>query len=126
MAATSKFLVVLSAGMCLSDAGSILTEQRQALNKLKCEPKETWVYIESQLEPQDDLPDKTYYPHMVSVLRCLKECSFGSNPRWVCRTRLANRTPPGRGLSLCNSSMTLNTRGRSRSWNTSRASVCKH
>ncbi|KAG0715423.1 hypothetical protein GWK47_011962 [Chionoecetes opilio] len=81
MAATSKFLVVLSAGMCLSDAGSILTEQRQALNKLKCEPKETWVYIESQLEPQDDLPDKTYYPHVVSVLRCLKE--FCGNPRWA-------------------------------------------
>ncbi|KAG0716224.1 hypothetical protein GWK47_010230 [Chionoecetes opilio] len=79
MAATPTILgvlVLLFVGLCLSDARSILREQSEALEKLECEPKETWVYIESQLEPQDDLPDKTFYPHVVSVRRCLKECSF--------------------------------------------------
>ncbi|KAG0727936.1 hypothetical protein GWK47_033562 [Chionoecetes opilio] len=85
MSATSNILVVLVllfVGTCLSDTGSILREQSKALEKLQCEPKETWVYIESQLGPYDDLPDKTYFPHVVMVLRCLKECSFCGNPRW--------------------------------------------
>ncbi|KAG0716421.1 hypothetical protein GWK47_031404 [Chionoecetes opilio] len=87
MAATSQFLIVtltvcLSGVLCLPgdlDADIKLKEQREALQKLECEPKATWVYIESQLEPHDDLPDKTYYPHVVSVRRCLKECSFCGN-----------------------------------------------
>ncbi|KAG0719658.1 hypothetical protein GWK47_050044 [Chionoecetes opilio] len=89
MAATSKFLVVpwtvlvvLSVGLCLSAASSKLTEQSEALEKLECEPKATWVYIASQLEPHDDLTDKNFFPHVVSVRRCLKECSFCGNPRW--------------------------------------------
>ncbi|KAG0717573.1 hypothetical protein GWK47_054130 [Chionoecetes opilio] len=75
-------LLLLFGGMCLLDAGSILWEQRTALGKLQCEPKETWVNIESQLASHDDLPDKIYYPHVVTVLRCLKECSFCGNSIW--------------------------------------------
>ncbi|KAG0715689.1 hypothetical protein GWK47_011375 [Chionoecetes opilio] len=84
MSPTSKILLVLVlllVGTCLPDAGSKLREQREALEKLECEPKETWVYIESQLGPHDDLPDNTFYPHVVSVLRCLNESSFCGDPR---------------------------------------------
>ncbi|KAG0692752.1 hypothetical protein GWK47_023776 [Chionoecetes opilio] len=86
MAATSlmvTFMVlVLSGVLCLPadlDVYIKLKEQREALQKLECEPKATWVYIESQLGPKDDLTDKIYYPHVVLVRRCLKECSFCGN-----------------------------------------------
>ncbi|KAG0715454.1 hypothetical protein GWK47_011900 [Chionoecetes opilio] len=75
-------LLLLFAGTCLSDEESMLWEQRTALGKLQCEPKETWVYIDSQLASYDDLPDKDYYPHVVTVLRCLKSCSFCGNSIW--------------------------------------------
>ncbi|KAG0712436.1 hypothetical protein GWK47_018461 [Chionoecetes opilio] len=84
MSAPSNILVVVAlllfAGTCVADEESMLREQRTALAKLQCEPKETWAYIGSHLPVHDDLLNKDYYPHVVTVRRCLEECSFCGDP----------------------------------------------
>ena len=58
------------------DTRSILIKQQKDLRNLKCEPKPVLVTIKNELHPKDDLADKDYYPVVVSVNRCLKDCSF--------------------------------------------------
>ncbi|MPC33141.1 hypothetical protein E2C01_026484 [Portunus trituberculatus] len=86
--AALQFFVISMAAACLASVSCLpsdrntylmLKNQKEALEKLKCEPKAVWVTIESQLEFHDDLADKDFFPMVVSVKRCLEECSFCGN-----------------------------------------------
>lgn len=86
--ATLHIFLTLMAAVCLACVSCLPSDlekhlmfknQKEALEKLQCEPKAVWVTIESQLEFHDDLQDKDFFPLAVSVKRCLEQCSFCGN-----------------------------------------------
>lgn len=56
-----------------------INEQRKELRSLLCEPKPAVVKIADYLEYHDALKDKTYFPKVAVVNRCLENCTFCGN-----------------------------------------------
>lgn len=56
-----------------------LAEQAKELETLGCKPVLQRVAVVEQLEYYDDLADKIFFPQVVVLRRCLKECGFCGN-----------------------------------------------
>lgn len=65
--------------MFVEKVQKILSEQSKELETLGCKPVPQRVTVVEQLEYHDDLADKIFFPQVVVLKRCLKECGFCGN-----------------------------------------------
>lgn len=75
-AVTLLAMVLLS---CVSCFPQEIRRQNNILKNLTCEPKAMAVSVSSITDFSNDVTDKTYFPQVVAVNRCLQDCSFCGN-----------------------------------------------
>lgn len=97
MAHSTLVVLCLSAAMFVSGVSCLPTndqtekemqKQRSGLRKLGCKPRPVVVNIVKELGPYNPLADRDFFPHVVAVKRCLKECSFCGTPEMGIPTKV--------------------------------------